>query len=62
MNEIYDREGFTEAILESVDEYEPYGYVSPALALVGNDYSMSREVKHDRVVESMLLGKGLPFE
>lgn len=60
MNRIFHRAGFEEAILDSADDYEPYGFVEPRLVpvSVGDDAARQAAAKtrDQRVIEAAVLG------
>ena len=61
MTRIFNHEGFEEAILNSADDYEPYGFVEPRLATVATDPYAARQAatqaRDHRVIEAELLAR-----
>lgn len=56
MRHIADQPGFEDAILNSDDDYEPYGYVTPLpVSMETSHHSRIRNAAHDRVIEAQLL-------
>jgi hypothetical protein len=55
----FHRAGFEEAILDSADDYEPYGFVEPGLIPVAADESAARQAaraeRDRRVIEASLV-------
>ena len=60
MTRIFQRAGFEEAILDSADDYEPYGFVEPRLVPVSAGNHATRqaaaEARDRRVIEAAVLG------
>jgi hypothetical protein len=58
MKAAFDQAGFEDSILNSYEDYEPYGFVSPQLIPVGaTTHPASRDYGRDRVIESDLLAQ-----
>ena len=58
MTRIFNRPGFEEAILNSADDYEPYGFVEPRLAEVAIDArDDATRARDQRVIEAALLAR-----
>lgn len=59
MTRIFHRAGFQESILNSAEDYEPYGFVEPGLVPVSADESAARQAtsleREKRVIEAALL-------
>jgi hypothetical protein len=49
-----DQPGYSDCVLESNDDYEPYGYASLELQPV-HDLNARRNTAFDRVIEAQLL-------
>ena len=49
-----DQPGYSDSVLESSEDYEPYGYVSPELQPIG-EVNAGRNTAFDRVIEAQLL-------
>ena len=64
MTRIFNYPGFEEAILNSADDYEPYGFVEPRLAAVSADDHALRQATvqalDQRVIEAALLARFHP--
>ena len=50
-----DQPGYSDCVLESSEDYEPYGYVSPELQ-PATGLDARRNTAFDRVIEAQLLG------
>ena len=59
MSNAFHRPGYEESVLYSDDEFEPYGYASPALAKVGGAQqrvdAYSRFGPYEREIEAAVL-------
>lgn len=57
MRHPYDRAGFDDAILCSDDDYEPYGFAAPRLAVHDRlvPWGHQRTSHRDRVIEARVL-------
>jgi hypothetical protein len=49
-----DQPGYSDCVLESSEDYEPYGFVSPELQPV-SEINARRNTAFDRVIEAQLL-------
>jgi hypothetical protein len=56
MNDHYDPAGFADSVLDSYDDYEPYGFVAPPMMPVAAVRpATQRDHNRDRVIEAELL-------
>ena len=60
MYDTFDQAGFEDSVLNSQDDFEPYGYAAPQLLPVaaavqqGNSW---RRLAHERVIEAEILSQ-----
>ena len=60
MTAIYHRSGFREAVLDSSDDYEPYGYLETCVAPFNPGPHVPEDAAgYERVVEQMTLARYL---
>jgi hypothetical protein len=58
MSDLFDQTGFEDSILNSNDDYEPYGYVAPQLMPAGAGMVTERRNPiHHRIIEAELLSQ-----
>jgi hypothetical protein len=56
MNDHYDPAGFADSVLDSYEDYEPYGFVAPQLMPVtATPPATRRDQDRDRAIEAELL-------
>ena len=58
MYDSFHQAGFEDSVLNSKDDYEPYGYAEPGLIPVSTGkHTASRQSVYDRVIEAEILSQ-----